>query len=67
MIIVFTLDMIFRLVYYWFFFVFFYGNYIDYIMKGYINNTFFIFNISDFIERSRENLDFDFGDYIICR
>ncbi|KAK1169164.1 anoctamin-6-like isoform X1 [Acipenser oxyrinchus oxyrinchus] len=50
MIIAFTSDMIPRLVYYWAFSVYLYGNH---TMEGYINNTLSIFNISDFSNDSK--------------
>ncbi|KFV88675.1 Anoctamin-6, partial [Struthio camelus australis] len=53
MIIAFTSDMIPRLVYYWSFSVLPYGNHSSYTMKGYINNTLSIFNISDFKSESK--------------
>ncbi|XP_041113958.1 anoctamin-6-like [Polyodon spathula] len=53
MIIAFTSDMIPRLVYYWAFSVYPYGDYGNHTMKGYINNTLSIFNISDFSHRSK--------------
>ncbi|XP_058883494.1 anoctamin-6-like isoform X2 [Acipenser ruthenus] len=53
MIIAFTSDMIPRLVYYWAFSVYPYGDYGNHTMEGYINNTLSIFNISDFSNDSK--------------
>lgn len=53
MIIAFTSDMIPRLVYYWSFSVYPYGDSNNHTMAGYINSSLSIFNISDFPEHSR--------------
>ncbi|KAM6986370.1 anoctamin-6 [Aplochiton taeniatus] len=53
MIIAFTSDMIPRLVYYWSFSVYPYGDHSNPTMQGYINNTLSVFNIEDFSNRSR--------------
>ncbi|XP_041820001.1 anoctamin-6 [Chelmon rostratus] len=53
MIIAFTSDMIPRLVYYWSFSVYPYGDYSNNTMEGYINSSLSIFNTSDFSESSR--------------
>uniref|UniRef100_A0A673C585 Anoctamin n=1 Tax=Sphaeramia orbicularis TaxID=375764 RepID=A0A673C585_9TELE len=53
MIIAFTSDMIPRLVYYWSFSVYPYGDSDNHTMAGYINSSLSIFNISDFPEQSR--------------
>uniref|UniRef100_A0A3B4BL81 Anoctamin n=1 Tax=Periophthalmus magnuspinnatus TaxID=409849 RepID=A0A3B4BL81_9GOBI len=53
MIIAFTSDMIPRLVYYWSFSVYPYGQKYSHTMEGYINSSLSIFNISDFPEQSR--------------
>lgn len=53
MIIAFTSDMIPRLVYYWSFSMYPYGDNANYTMAGYINSTLSIFNISDFTDQSR--------------
>uniref|UniRef100_A0AAQ5YLB3 Anoctamin n=1 Tax=Amphiprion ocellaris TaxID=80972 RepID=A0AAQ5YLB3_AMPOC len=52
MIIAFTSDMIPRLVYYWSFSVYPYGDHPDNTMEGYINSSLSVFNISDFHSRS---------------
>uniref|UniRef100_A0A8C7PHT2 Anoctamin n=1 Tax=Oncorhynchus mykiss TaxID=8022 RepID=A0A8C7PHT2_ONCMY len=48
MIIAFTSDMIPRLVYYWSFSVYPYGEHSSHTMQGYINNTLSVFDIQDF-------------------
>lgn len=48
MIIAFTSDMIPRLVYYWSFSVYPYGDYPGHTMQGYINSSLSIFNTDDF-------------------
>ncbi|NXY19675.1 ANO6 protein, partial [Atrichornis clamosus] len=53
MIIAFTSDMIPRLVYYWSFSVPPYGSHTSHTMKGYINSTLSVFNISDFKNASK--------------
>ncbi|NWW67830.1 ANO6 protein, partial [Ifrita kowaldi] len=53
MIIAFTSDMIPRLVYYWSFSVPPYGSHSSHTMKGYINSTLSVFNISDFKNESK--------------
>uniref|UniRef100_A0A6Q2ZJE4 Anoctamin n=1 Tax=Esox lucius TaxID=8010 RepID=A0A6Q2ZJE4_ESOLU len=53
MIIAFTSDMIPRLVYYWSFSVYPYGDHANYTMEGYINNTLSVFDIKDFSDKSR--------------
>ncbi|KFV54912.1 Anoctamin-6 [Tyto alba] len=53
MIIAFTSDMIPRLVYYWSFSVPPYGSHSSHTMKGYINSTLSVFNISDFKNASK--------------
>ncbi|XP_056878530.1 anoctamin-6 [Takifugu flavidus] len=53
MIIAFTSDMIPRLVYYWSFSVFPYGEHAQHTMEGYINSSLSVFNTSDFLEDSR--------------
>lgn len=53
MIIAFTSDMIPRLVYYWSFSVFPYGEHTTHTMEGYINNSLSVFNTSDFSSHSR--------------
>ncbi|KAK1169163.1 anoctamin-6-like [Acipenser oxyrinchus oxyrinchus] len=70
MIIAFTSDMIPRLVYYWAFSVYPYGDYGNHTMEGYINNTLSIFNISDFSNDSkplRHPLWFDSERDTTCR
>uniref|UniRef100_A0A8C4JSN3 Anoctamin n=1 Tax=Dromaius novaehollandiae TaxID=8790 RepID=A0A8C4JSN3_DRONO len=66
MIIAFTSDMIPRLVYYWSFSVPPYGNHSTYTMKGYINNTLSVFNISDFKNESKPFPPW-FGNQTACR
>uniref|UniRef100_A0A4W6CLM8 Anoctamin n=1 Tax=Lates calcarifer TaxID=8187 RepID=A0A4W6CLM8_LATCA len=53
MIIAFTSDMIPRLVYYWSFSVYPYGNHPNNTMEGYINSSLSIFNTSDFSDFSK--------------
>lgn len=53
MIIAFTSDMIPRLVYYWSFSVFPYGEHAEHTMEGYINSSLSVFNTSDFLGQSR--------------
>ncbi|XP_015208423.1 anoctamin-6 [Lepisosteus oculatus] len=53
MIIAFTSDMIPRLVYYWSFSVYPYGDHAEYTMRGYINSTLSIFRIDDFSNASK--------------
>uniref|UniRef100_UPI0037E8E092 anoctamin-6 n=1 Tax=Semicossyphus pulcher TaxID=241346 RepID=UPI0037E8E092 len=53
MIIAFTSDMIPRLVYYWSFSVYPYGEYGNHTMQGYINTSLSTFNITDFSDFSR--------------
>lgn len=53
MIIAFTSDMIPRLVYYWSFSVFPYGEHAAHTMEGYINNSLSVFNTNDFSSDSR--------------
>ncbi|XP_013869940.1 anoctamin-6 [Austrofundulus limnaeus] len=52
MIIAFTSDMIPRLVYYWSFSVYPYGDNVDHTMQGYINSSLSLFNINDFHNNS---------------
>uniref|UniRef100_A0A803W273 Anoctamin n=1 Tax=Ficedula albicollis TaxID=59894 RepID=A0A803W273_FICAL len=66
MIIAFTSDMIPRLVYYWSFSVPPYGSYSSHTMKGYINSTLSVFNISDFKNASKP-FSPQFGNYTTCR
>ena len=68
MIIAFSSDMIPRLVYYWSFSVFPYGDHAQNTMSGYINNTLSIFNIDDFSNSSRpRNTPFWFKNISTCR
>lgn len=53
MIIAFTSDMIPRLVYYWSFSVYPYGDHVNNTMQGYINSSLSIFNTNDFSNYSR--------------
>ncbi|XP_029318253.1 anoctamin-6 [Cottoperca gobio] len=53
MIIAFTSDMIPRLVYYWSFSVYPYGDHFNNTMQGYINSSLSIFNINDFLNSSK--------------
>lgn len=66
MIIAFTSDMIPRLVYYWSFSVPPYGSHSSYTMKGYINSTLSVFNISDFKNASKP-FSPSFGNQMTCR
>uniref|UniRef100_A0A8B9VFP6 Anoctamin n=1 Tax=Anas zonorhyncha TaxID=75864 RepID=A0A8B9VFP6_9AVES len=66
MIIAFTSDMIPRLVYYWSFSVPPYGSHSSHTMKGYINNTLSVFNISDFRNASKPSSPW-FGNQTTCR
>uniref|UniRef100_A0A8D2NN24 Anoctamin n=1 Tax=Zosterops lateralis melanops TaxID=1220523 RepID=A0A8D2NN24_ZOSLA len=66
MIIAFTSDMIPRLVYYWSFSVPPYGSHSSHTMKGYINSTLSVFNISDFKNVSKP-LSPWFGNQMTCR
>lgn len=66
MIIAFTSDMIPRLVYYWSFSVPPYGSHSSHTMKGYINSTLSVFNISDFRNASKP-LSSSFGNQTTCR
>ncbi|NXS00923.1 ANO6 protein, partial [Oxylabes madagascariensis] len=66
MIIAFTSDMIPRLVYYWSFSVPPYGTHSSHTMKGYINSTLSVFNISDFKNASKP-LSPWFGNQMTCR
>ncbi|NXO82485.1 ANO6 protein, partial [Sitta europaea] len=66
MIIAFTSDMIPRLVYYWSFSVPPYGSHSTYTMKGYINSTLSVFNISDFKNASKPFSPW-FGNQTTCR
>lgn len=53
MIIAFTSDMIPRLVYYWSFSQYPYGDHGNHTMEGYINSSLSVFNTSDFTEHSK--------------
>ncbi|XP_010131909.1 PREDICTED: anoctamin-6, partial [Buceros rhinoceros silvestris] len=66
MIIAFTSDMIPRLVYYWSFSVPPYGNHSTHTMKGYINSTLSVFNISDLKNASKPSSPW-FGNQTTCR
>ncbi|XP_056366419.1 anoctamin-6 [Oenanthe melanoleuca] len=66
MIIAFTSDMIPRLVYYWSFSVPPYGSYSSHTMKGYINSTLSVFNISDFKNASKP-FSPRLGNHTTCR
>ncbi|KFU96097.1 Anoctamin-6, partial [Chaetura pelagica] len=66
MIIAFTSDMIPRLVYYWSFSVPPYGSHSSHTMKGYINSTLSVFNISDFKNASKPISPW-FGNQTTCR
>ncbi|NXP28326.1 ANO6 protein, partial [Scytalopus superciliaris] len=66
MIIAFTSDMIPRLVYYWSFSVPPYGSHSSHTMKGYINSTLSVFNISDFKNASKPFSPW-FGNQTTCR
>lgn len=65
MIIAFTSDMIPRLVYYWSFSVYPYGEHATHTMEGYINNSLSVFNTSDFSSTSRP--DGNFSRILSCR
>uniref|UniRef100_A0A8C0EGQ4 Anoctamin n=1 Tax=Bubo bubo TaxID=30461 RepID=A0A8C0EGQ4_BUBBB len=65
MIIAFTSDMIPRLVYYWSFSVPPYGSHSSHTMKGYINSTLSVFNISDFKNESKPFSPW-FGNLTTC-
>ncbi|XP_067420264.1 anoctamin-6 [Emydura macquarii macquarii] len=67
MIIAFTSDMIPRLVYYWSFSVPPYGDHSTYTMKGYINSTLSVFDISDFKNESKPVSLPWFGNQTTCR
>ncbi|XP_078138003.1 anoctamin-6 [Centroberyx gerrardi] len=68
MIIAFTSDMIPRLVYYWSFSVYPYGEHSHHTMEGYINSTLSIFNIDDFTNQSRPlNMPYWFKNTTSCR
>ncbi|KAG9333794.1 hypothetical protein JZ751_010109 [Albula glossodonta] len=68
MIIAFTSDMIPRLVYYWSFSVYPYGERSNNTMEGYINHTFSVFNIQDFSPQSRPiNTPYWFHNITSCR
>ncbi|KAM3859002.1 anoctamin-6 [Diretmus argenteus] len=68
MIIAFTSDMIPRLVYYWSFSVYPYGDHSYHTMEGYINNTLSIFNIEDFSNQSRPiNTPYWLNNVTTCR
>ncbi|MBN3300735.1 ANO6 protein, partial [Amia calva] len=66
MIIAFTSDMIPRLVYYWSFSVYPYGEHPDHTMMGYINNSLSVFRISDFSNESLP-LQLNLGNITTCR
>uniref|UniRef100_UPI003AADF8F6 anoctamin-6-like n=1 Tax=Centroberyx gerrardi TaxID=166262 RepID=UPI003AADF8F6 len=67
MIIAFTSDMIPRLVYYWSFSVYPYGEHSHHTMEGYINSTLSIFNIDDFTNQSRPlNMPYWFKNTTSC-
>ncbi|NXF05596.1 ANO6 protein, partial [Smithornis capensis] len=66
MIIAFTSDMIPRLVYYWSFSIPPYGSHSSHTMKGYINSTLSVFNISDFKNASKPFSPW-FGNQTTCR
>lgn len=59
MIIAFTSDMIPRLVYYWSFSVYPYGDSSTHTMEGYINSSLSVFNTSDFSEHSKPTETFN--------
>lgn len=65
MIIAFTSDMIPRLVYYWSFSVFPYGEHADHTMEGYINTSLSVFNTSDFSGYSKPSGNF--SSILTCR
>lgn len=59
MIIAFTSDMIPRLVYYWSFSVYPYGDHADHTMQGYISSSLSVFNTSDFTEDSKPEIPYN--------
>lgn len=68
MIIAFTSDMIPRLVYYWSFSVYPYGEHSSHTMQGYINNTLSVFDIQDFSNKSRPlQTPYWFNNSTTCR
>ena len=68
MIIAFTSDMIPRLVYYWSFSVYPYGDQSNHTMEGYINNTLSVFDIRDFAIESRpRNTPYWLNNITTCR
>ncbi|XP_064864430.1 anoctamin-6-like isoform X1 [Oncorhynchus nerka] len=68
MIIAFTSDMIPRLVYYWSFSVYPYGDHSSHTMQGYINNTLSVFDIKDFSNKSRPlQTPYWFNNSTTCR
>ncbi|XP_014063925.1 anoctamin-6 isoform X1 [Salmo salar] len=68
MIIAFTSDMIPRLVYYWSFSVYPYGDHSSHTMQGYINNTLSVFDIQDFSNKSRPlQTPYWFNNSTTCR
>ncbi|XP_052348457.1 anoctamin-6-like [Oncorhynchus keta] len=68
MIIAFTSDMIPRLVYYWSFSVYPYGDHSSHTMQGYINNTLSVFDIQDFSNQSRPlQTPYWFNNSTTCR
>lgn len=68
MIIAFTSDMIPRLVYYWSFSVYPYGEQSKHTMEGYINSSLSVFNINDFSNASKPLLEpYWFNTTTTCR
>ncbi|XP_041709275.1 anoctamin-6-like [Coregonus clupeaformis] len=68
MIIAFTSDMIPRLVYYWSFSVYPYGDHSSHTMQGYINNTLSVFDIQHFSNESRPlQTPYWFNNSTTCR
>ncbi|KAK6291157.1 hypothetical protein J4Q44_G00384530 [Coregonus suidteri] len=68
MIIAFTSDMIPRLVYYWSFSVYPYGDHSSHTMQGYINNTLSVFDIQHFSNESRPSqTPYWFNNSTTCR
>ncbi|XP_031654174.1 anoctamin-6-like [Oncorhynchus kisutch] len=68
MIIAFTSDMIPRLVYYWSFSVYPYGDHSSHTMQGYINNTLSVFDIQDFSNKSQPlQTPYWFNNSTTCR
>ncbi|KAJ8373376.1 hypothetical protein AAFF_G00265640 [Aldrovandia affinis] len=68
MIIAFTSDMIPRLVYFWSFSVYPYGDHANNTMEGYISNTLSVFDINDFSPKSRPvNTPYWFHNITSCR